>query len=74
MILLLLDLVIIPLKSIDINIKVYSEIFSILKLKIEDESYVHNLILSLIDKDEKCLIYFAKNISYLENCLFNDNR
>ena len=36
MILLLLDLVIIPLKSIDINIKVYSEIFSILKLKIEN--------------------------------------
>ena len=31
MILLLLDLVIISLKSIDINIKVYSEIFSILK-------------------------------------------
>ena len=36
MILLLLDLVIISLKSIDINIKVYSEIFSILKLKRED--------------------------------------
>ena len=36
MILLLLDLVIISLKSIDINIKVYSEIFSILKLKKED--------------------------------------
>ena len=32
------------------------------------------MILSLIDKDEKCLIYFAKNISYLEKCLFNDNR